>query len=106
MDLKGCHKFVSNYILDCDKILSRLEEVHLTLSGAKSTFGVREVVIVGHLCGWFGRKPDPNKVDAIQRMKDICSSQTEVRRILGACIFYCVWIPHYAHVADPLYSLL
>lgn len=45
-------------------------------------------------------------MDAIQRMKDICSSQIEVWRILGACIFYCVWIPHYAHVADPLYSLL
>jgi hypothetical protein len=25
---------------------------------------------------------------------------------LGACIFYYIWIPHYAHVANPLYCLL
>ena len=31
---------------------------------------------------------------------------TEVRRFLGACAFYHIWIPHYAHVAEPLYRLL
>jgi len=45
------------------------------------------------------------KVDTIQRMKE-CENTTEVRRFLGACIFYCIWIPHYAHIADSLYSLL
>ncbi|KAL3684152.1 hypothetical protein R1sor_002174 [Riccia sorocarpa] len=51
LDMKGCRKYVTEHIQDCEKILSRLEEVHLTLSGTKSTFGVREIVIVGHLCG-------------------------------------------------------
>jgi hypothetical protein len=32
--------------------------------------------------------------------------RTEVRRILGACAFYHIWIPHYAHVIEPLYGLL
>ena len=50
LDLRGCCKFVANHIKDCDKILSRLEEVNLTLSGLKSVFGVGEVLIVGHLC--------------------------------------------------------
>ena len=35
-----------------------------------------------------------------------CESQAEVRRYLGACEFYHIWIPHYAHIADPLYDLL
>ena len=39
-------------------------------------------------------------------MKPDCSSVTEVRRFLGACAFYHIWIPHYAHVAEPLYGLL
>ena len=37
-------------------------------------------------------------------MKPDCSSVTEVRRFLGACAFYHIWIPHYAHVAEPLYG--
>ncbi len=39
-------------------------------------------------------------------MKETCTNITEVRRFLGACVFYAIWIPHYAHVADPLYQLL
>jgi hypothetical protein len=35
-----------------------------------------------------------------------CSSITEVRRFLGACVFYQIWIPHFAHTAEPLYKLL
>ena len=30
----------------------------------------------------------------------------EVRKFLGACAFDHIWIPHYAHVAEPLYGLL
>ena len=58
------------------------------------------------MCGAYGRKPSPTKVDAIQEMKEECISQTEVRRFLGVCAFYHIWIPHYAHVAEPLYGLL
>ena len=39
-------------------------------------------------------------------MKEICESQSEVRQFLGACAFYHIWIPHYAHIANPLYHLL
>ena len=40
VDMRGCRNFVVDHIFDCDKILSRLEEVNLTLSGPKSVFGV------------------------------------------------------------------
>ena len=39
-------------------------------------------------------------------MKEECGSVTKVRRFLGACVFYHIWIPHYAHVVEPLYGLL
>ena len=101
----GCRAFVSNHIKDVEKILNKLEEVKLTLSIDKSKFGVDEILVVGHLCGTYGRKPNPEKVDAIGRMK-ACSNITEVRRFLGACVFYQIWIPHYAHISEPLYKLL
>ena len=65
LDSRGCRKFVANHIKDCDKILSKLEEVNLTLSGLKSVFGVGEVLIVGHLCTTNGRRPCPSKIDVI-----------------------------------------
>ena len=106
LDQHGCRYFVKKHILDCEKILCTLEDAKLTFSGEKSVFGKPEIVIVGHLCGPFGRRPAPSKVDAIQAMKDECESITEVRRFLGACVFYQIWIPHFAHIADPLYQLL
>ena len=106
LDESGCRQFVADHIKDCEKILSRMEEVHLTLSGAKSIFGAKEILIVGHMCGPYGRKPSPTKVNAIQNMQEKCTSVSEVRRFLGVCVFYCRWIPHYAHLSEPLYRLL
>ena len=106
MDDRGCRKFVVDHIRDCEKVLRKLEDVHLTLSGEKSAFGQEEILVVGHLCGPYSRRPSPTKIDAIQAMKEVCESQSEVRRFLGACAFYHIWIPHYAHIADPLYHLL
>jgi len=105
LETDGCRRFIKEHIEDVERILKRLEEVDLTLSIDKSKFGVDEIVVVGHLCGRYGRKPNPEKVDAISRMK-ACSSITEVRRFLGACVFYQIWIPHFAHIAEPLYLLL
>ena len=106
MDYRGCRKFVVDHIRGCEKVLRMLEDVHLTLSGKKSPFRQEEILVVGHLCGPYGQRPSPIKINAIQAMKEICESQSEVRRFLGACTFYHIWIPHYAHIADPLNHLL
>lgn len=58
------------------------------------------------MCSPKGKKHSPVKVDAIQKMKDECTSIIEVCQFLGACVFYIIWIPHFAHVADCLYQLL
>ena len=106
IDADGCRKFVADHIANFEKILQRLEGARLTFSGEKSAFGQPEILVVGHLCGSYGRKPSPTKVEAISAMKEECGSVTEVRRFLGACAFYHIWIPHYAHIAEPLYGLL
>ena len=101
----GIRKFVYDHIQDVEAILQRLTEAGVTLSGEKSAFGLQEIVVVGHLCGAYGRKPNQEKVEVIGKIKD-CASVPEVRRFLGACVFYRIWIPHFAHVAEPLYQLL
>ena len=71
MDDWGCRKFVVDHIRDCKKVLRKLEDVHLTLSEEKSTFRQEEILVVGHLCGPYGRRPSPTKIDVIQAMKEI-----------------------------------
>ena len=39
-------------------------------------------------------------------MQEKCTSVSKVRRFLGVSVFYCRWIPHYAHLSEPLYRLL
>lgn len=77
LNIKGCYKFVIHHIVDCNKILKRLEEVHLTMSGTKSMFGLKEVLVVGHICGLYERKSSMEKVDAIQRMTE-CANTMKV----------------------------
>ena len=77
----GCRRFVATHINDCEKVLQRLEDVRLTFSGEKSAFGQSEIMVVGHLCGPYGRKPSPAKVEAISAMKPNCSSVTEVMEV-------------------------
>jgi hypothetical protein len=83
-----CRRFVSTHINDCEKVLQRVEDARLTFSREKSAFVQSEILVVGHLCGPYGRKPSQTKVEAISAMKDDCKSVTEVRRFLGACAFY------------------
>ena len=89
---------MADHIKDCEKFLARLEGAQLTFSGEKSAFGQSESLVVWHRCGSYSRKPSPTKVEAISVMKEECRSVTKVRRFLGACVFYHIWIPHYAHI--------
>ena len=101
----GVRKFVYDHLQHVDSVLKRLIEVRLTLSAEKSKFAVPEIKVVGQICGTYGRKPCANNVLGIVNLQP-CKDQHEVRRFLGACSFYRIWIPHYAHVAEPLYQLL
>ena len=56
MDDQGCRKFVADHIHDCEKVLRKLEDVQLTLSGEKSAFGQEEILVVGHLCRPYGQR--------------------------------------------------
>ena len=101
----GIRQFVWNHLERVEMILQDLVKAGLTLSAEKSFFAKKEVVIVGHLCMSRGRMPEPGKVHAISEWK-ACKTQTEVRRFLGACLFFRIWIRNLATIAEPLFRLL
>ena len=90
VDDRGCRKFVISHIRDCEKVLQKPEDARQTLSKEKSAFGQEEILVVAHLWGTYVQKPSPAKVDAIQSMKEMCESQSEIRRFLGACAVYSI----------------
>ena len=73
----GCRQFVVEHMKDCEKVLHRLKDANLTFSGEKFAFRQPEILVVGHLCGAYGRKPSPSKVNAIKDMNEECITQTE-----------------------------
>ena len=106
LDSIVCQKFVMDNIEDFDKVLSRLEEVHMTLLAPKSVFGFQEVLVIRHMCGPYGRKSTLAEINMIHIMNEDCNSVSKVHlRFSRAFVFYCRWIPHYAHISSPLYRL-
>ena len=75
-DEDGCRRFVIDHIKDCEKVLQKLEDANVTFSGEKTAFDQPEILVLGHLCGSYGRNPSPSKVNAIHEMKEGCESQT------------------------------
>jgi len=59
---------------------------------------------VGKIVGSGGRRPDPEKVVAIQGLKP-ATTKKEVRRLLGLFGYFRDHIPRYAEIARPLTDL-
>lgn len=70
LDSKGCKKFVTDHINDCEKILIRLE-VHLILLKAKSIFGIKKKLVVRHMYWSYGCKLNIKKIDITKNIKKI-----------------------------------
>jgi hypothetical protein len=66
----GLRQFVWEHVKDVEAILQRLIEVGLTLSAEKFSLGLKKIMVVGQICGAFGRMPSRAKVDAINLIMD------------------------------------
>jgi hypothetical protein len=101
-DKDGCKKFVMDHINDCENMSQRLNNVNITFLGEKSVFCQPEILLAGHLCGAYGRKPF---TISERNPANEGKSQMEAQRFLGACAFNHILIPQYAHVPQPLHGL-
>ena len=103
--LPGVRRFVAEHIRNLDQTLLNIELAGATISGEKSQFCQTGIKIVGYVCDSNGRSPEAAKVIKIVEWPS-CSNATEARAFLGVCVYYRVWIWHFAQAAAPIYRLL
>ena len=76
----------------------------LTLGLTKSEFAKREVKFVGHLIGSGLRRVDPEKVAAINELREP-ETKRQLRQIIGIFSFFREYIENFSFIAKPLTDL-
>ena len=95
---------MKSHVQMLDRVLSRLEEYGVLIKKEKCAFGIDSVQYLGHVIDKTGIRPSPEKVQAIQAIKNP-ESIAELRTLLGVVTFYHKFIPNFATVCEPLYQL-
>ncbi|MBW0571949.1 hypothetical protein O181_111664 [Austropuccinia psidii MF-1] len=97
-------RFVWEYSVTLERILFRIEEAGLTISGSKFACCVPELDIVGHVVSLGGRKISKQKVNKIQNWPRP-TTKKEVRGFLGLCAYVRMFIKDVSQVEAPLRRL-
>ncbi|OAG34666.1 hypothetical protein AYO21_11178 [Fonsecaea monophora] len=84
----GIRKFVLEHIQNLDRVFADIERAGATVSGAKASFCMAGVKIVGYVCDRFGRHADASEIEKIVTWP----TPRELRGFLDICAFYRVWI--------------
>ncbi|RYE25652.1 MAG: hypothetical protein EOP45_04585, partial [Sphingobacteriaceae bacterium] len=100
----GIRKFIWEYAIVLERILFRIEEAGLTVSGKKFAVCVPALEIVGHIVSEKGRSVSIKKKNKIQSWPRP-TNKTQVLGFLGTCIYVRMFIPNFGHLAAPLRRL-
>ena len=97
-------RFVWEHFQNLNRIVQRMKYCGGTFSGYKLYLCVPEIIVVGHLCTFEGRKPERSKV-AVIRNWGPCQTLSDVRAFLGTVGLCRIFIKNFAHRAHPLVKL-
>ena len=86
-------------------VLNRLRETGITLNGNKCQFSKKSVKFLGHVLSGDGIASDPDKVAAIQKIKDP-TDKSAIRRFLGMANQLSKFVANLADITEPLRALL
>ena len=92
------------HLNDLEEVFKRLQVAGLTLKPSKCFICREKLIYLGHEVSALGIKPDPNKVQAVQKIKTP-TNKTELRCFLGLCSYYRKFIKNFAKIAAPLHQL-
>ena len=77
------------------RILDRLIEAHLTISGPKSLFCMKSAKILGYRCSREGREVEYSRLEDIETWPTP-NDKTKVKSFLGFARFYRAWVEGFA----------
>ena len=100
----GIRRFIWEYAVTLERVLFRIEEAGLTVSGKKFAACVPELEIVGHVVGYHGRTISEKKRNKILTWP-VPKDSTEVRGFLGVCVYVRMFIESFAEISSPLRKL-
>lgn len=89
--------------LDC--VLGSVEDSGLTLSPDKCHFGYQSLLLLGQKVSRLGMSTHKEKVEAITALEEP-KSVPELRTFLGMMVYFSSYVPFYAWIVTPLFSLL
>ena len=101
---KGIRRFVWEHINNANRILQRMKYCGGTFSGKKTIICAEEIQVLGHLCGYEGRRPTEDTIGVIMRWKK-CDNISDVRSFLGITGVLRSYIPNYGIRAKALQYL-
>jgi hypothetical protein len=101
----GIRRFVWEHLNNVNRIVQRVKYSGGTFSGYKSTLCAADIMVVGHLCGYEGRKPMPDKVHVILNWGD-CKTVSDVRSFMGTVGLLRIYIEDYATKAEHIQKLM
>jgi hypothetical protein len=101
----GIRRFIWEHAVTLERILFRLEEAGLTVSGVKMSVAVPSLGLVGTNVSYEGRRIQTSKLNKIARFPRP-TDVTELRGFLGVCTFVRIWVEGFAKITLPLRRLL
>ena len=114
-DIEGIRAYIDDVLAICkgsfEDHLAQLEEVfrrcqthNLKINADKCFFCVEEIEYLGYIITREGIKPNPKKIDAIQKMTRP-TTVTEVRRLIGMVQYYRDLWQRRSHILQPFTEL-
>lgn len=88
-----------------DQVLARIEKAGLTLNKDKCEFEKSKIKFLGHMLGPKGVEIDPEKVEAIGKLREP-ENRPELQRLLGMVTYLAKFIPNLSQITQPLRALL
>ena len=94
-----------DHLKHLDSVLEKIAKATITLSPPKCHIGYQSLILLGQKVSRLGISTHKEKVDAIQAVKPP-TKIAELQSFLGMVNYFSNYIPFYAWITKPLYSLL
>ncbi|KAJ8495303.1 hypothetical protein ONZ45_g12913 [Pleurotus djamor] len=94
-----------DHLLHLDKVLSAIATAGLTLAPSKCYIGWSSILLLGQKVSRLGLSTWKEKVQTVLQYPRPRNTH-ELQRFLGMVVYFSSYIPHYSHIASPLFLLL